>query len=78
MIYVLTEWDGKGSGEKTVYKDKTKAMNNRECTLTYDAAIKKYGKSHFRGMDVKCSTIDSFSSEKAMREGNVRTTKNWY
>lgn len=78
MIYVLTEWDGKGSGEKTIYKEKGKAMSNRECTLTYEEAVKEYGKSHFRGMDVKCTTIDSFSSEKAMREGNVKTTKTWY
>lgn len=79
MIYVLTEWDGKGSGEKTlVTKEKSKAMSNRECTLTYEAAVKKYGKNHFRGNDVKCSTIDSYSSERAMREGDVRTSKNWY
>jgi hypothetical protein len=79
MICVLTEWDGKGSGEKTlVTKEKSKAMSNRECTLTYEAAVKKYGKNHFRGNDVKCSTIDSYSSERAMREGDVRTSKNWY
>ncbi len=78
MIYVLTEWDGKGSGEKTIYKDKAKAMRDRECTLTYNAAVKKYGKSHFRGMDVKCSTIDSYPSEKAMREGRVKTESTWY
>ena len=79
MICVLTEWDGKGSGEKTlVTKEKSKAMSNRECTLTYEAAVKKYGKNHFRGNDVRCSTIDSYSSERAMREGDVRTSKNWY
>lgn len=79
MIYVLTEWDGKGSGEKTlVTKEKSKAMSDRECKLTYKAALKKYGKNHFRGKDVKCSTIDSYSSERAMREGDVRTSKNWY
>ncbi len=79
MIYVLTEWDGKGSGERALTtKDKGKAMSNRECTLTFEAAVKKYGRSHFRGADVKCSTIDSYTSEKALREGNVRTSKNWY
>jgi hypothetical protein len=79
MIYVLTEWDGKGSGEKTlVTKEKSEAMSDRECTLTYKAAVKKYGKNHFRGNDVKCSTIDSYSSEHAMREGDVKTSENWY
>ena len=79
MIYVLTEWNGKGSGEITlVAKEKNKAMSDRECTLTYKAAVKKYDKNHFRGNDVKCSTIDSYSSERAMREGDVRTSKNWY
>lgn len=79
MIYVLTEWNGKGSGEKTlVTKERSKAMADRECTLTYEAAVKKYGKNHFRGNDVKCSTIDSYSSERAMRKGDVRTSKNWY
>ena len=60
MIYVLTEWDGKGWGEQTLKTtNKEKAMRNRECTLTADAAKKKYGDRHFRGSDVKCSSIDS-------------------
>lgn len=79
MIYVLTEWDGKGSGEKTlITEDKSKAMRNRECTLTADAAKKMYGANYFRANDIKCSTIDSYSSKKAMIEGNVRTSANWY
>ncbi len=79
MIYVLTEWNGKGSGERTLKTDdKSKAMSERECTLTYEAAVKKYGKNYFRAYDVKCSTIDSYTSETALREGNVKTSKNWY
>jgi len=79
MIYVLTEWDGKGSGERTLTtEDKSKAMRNRECTLTADAAKKKYGANYFRGADIKCSTIDSYPSKKAMIDGNVRKSTNWY
>lgn len=79
MIYVLTEWNGKGSGDVTlVINEKNKAMAERQCTLTYKAAIKKYGKTHFMGPDVKCSTIDSYASKKAINEGRPKTTSNWY
>lgn len=79
MIYVLTEWYGNGSGEKIlVTRKKSNAMSERDCTLTYKEALKKYGKTYFKGNDVKCSTIDSYSSERAILEGNVKTTKNWY
>jgi hypothetical protein len=78
MIYVLTEWDGKGSGEKSFYKEKGSAMKKRKCTLTYEAALKEYGTSYFRNTDVKCSTIDSFISEKQLRQGNVNFSKTWY
>lgn len=79
MIFVLTEWDGKGSGERTLTtEDKSKAMRNRECTLTAEAAKKKYGANYFRANDIKCSTIDSYGSKKAMIDGNVTKSANWY
>lgn len=79
MIYVLTEWNGKGSGEKVlVTNEKSKAMSMRECTLTAEAAKKRYGKDFFFANDVKCSTIDSFTSERALREGIVKTSNSWY
>ncbi len=79
MIYILTEWDGKGSGEQVLKTtDKNKAMSNRECTLTADAAKKKYGNRFFRASDVKCSSISSYSSEKALREGKPTSSNNWY
>lgn len=79
MIYVLTEWYGNGYGEKILFTQKKRqAMSERICTLTYKEAVKKYGKIYFKGNDVKCSTIDSYSSERAILEGNVKTTKSWY
>jgi len=79
MIYKLTEWNGIGSGEVTlITNDKTKAMLARKCTLTYDKAIKRYGKNYFRNLDVECSTIDVYTSEQAMKDGIVKKTLNWY
>lgn len=79
MIYILTEWNGKGSGDVAgTYDSKAKAMKERSCKLTYDAAVKKYGKNHFRGSDVKCSQIDSCTSMKARLEGKIKNTQNWY
>jgi len=79
MIYILTEWDGKGSGEVTLKTtDKNKAMKNRECTLTSNEANKKYGDRFFYASDVKCSSIDSYASEKAIRDGKPTTSANWY
>jgi hypothetical protein len=43
-----------------------------------EAAKKKHGANYFRANDIKCSTIDSYSSKKAMIEGNVTSSKNWY
>jgi hypothetical protein len=79
MIYVLKEWNGKASGDTSlITTDKRLAMAMRECTMTYEAALKKYGKSHFQVDDVKCSTIDSYTSNKAFREGNARKRQTWY
>lgn len=78
MIYVLTEWNGKGSGDSEIYKSKSKAMIDRQCTLTYKQALKKYGKTHFRGADVKCSSIDSYTSMKQLRDGKPRSSNSWY
>lgn len=78
MIYILTEWNGKGSGDSEVFDSSVEAMKERKCKLTYEAAIKKYGKSHFMGSDVKCSQIDVCTSMKARSEGRVKSTKTWY
>lgn len=78
MIYILTEWEGNGSGFPTTYDNKREAMDMRRCNLTYNAAIKKYGKSYFYATDRKCSTIDSYTSKKAMAEGRIKTTATWY
>lgn len=79
MIYVLTEWNGKASGEVTITtNDKKKAMSARTCKLTYRAALKKYGKDYFMATDVKCSTIDVYISKKSMKEGKVKNTYTWY
>jgi hypothetical protein len=80
MIYVLTEWDGKGSGNATlVTKSKKKAMSNRECTLTVAGAKKKYGLDYFRNVnDVKSSTIDKYKSDEDLIAGEPSATWNWF
>jgi len=79
MIYKLTEWNGNGSGEVTITtNNKKEAMAARTCKLTYRAALKKYGKDYFMATDVKCSTIDVYTSEQAMKDGIVKKTLNWY
>ena len=78
MIYILTEYNGNGSGFPTTFNTKREAMDRRRCTLTYNAAIKKYGKNYFYATDRKCSTIDSYTSKKAMEEGRMKTTATWY
>lgn len=80
MIYVLTEWNGKGSGEVTlITKSKKEAMSNRECTLTVIGARKKYGLNYFRNVnDVKSSTIDKYKSDKDIGVNDPINTWNWY
>ena len=68
--YVLTEWDGKGSGFKTgIFNSKKEAVNDARCTLTAVEARKKHGSLFLRTIDVKCSTIDSYSSLSAYKRG---------
>ena len=79
MIYILVESNGAGSSQPTlITKEKRKAMAERECTLTYKAIIRKYGIRYFMVNDIKCSTICSYTSERAIREGKPKTIKNWY
>ena len=80
MIYVLTEWDGKESGEVTlITKRKKEAMSNRECTLTVAGAKKKYGPDYFRNVnDVKSSTIDKYKHDKDIGVNDPINTWNWY
>jgi len=79
MLYVLTEWNGIGSGEVTlITESKKEVMAVRNCRLTYRAALKKYGKKYFMATDVKCTTIDVYVSEQAMKDGIVKKTLNWY
>lgn len=80
MIYVLTEWNGKGSGEVTlITKSKKEAMSNRECTLTVIGAKKKYGLGYFRNVnDVKSSTIDKYKSGRHIGTIDPISTWNWY
>lgn len=78
-IYVLTEWDGRGSGERVlITNDRKEAMRSRKHILTRNQAIKKYGREYFYNLDISCSTIDSYTSKRAMREGLSVTTKTWY
>ena len=80
MIYVLTEWDGKGSGNVTlITKNKKEAMSNRECTLTVIGARKKYGLNYFRSVnDVKSSTIDKYKSGRDIGVDDPTNTWSWY
>ena len=80
MIYVLTEWNGRGSGDVTlIAKSKKEAMSNRECTLTVAGAKKKYGQDYFRNVnDVKSSTIDKYKSSKHIGTCEPVATWNWY
>lgn len=78
MIYKLTEWDGRGSGESSLNKTRKEAMKQRKCTLTLKKAFIKYGKDFLRVLDVKCTTIDSYMSKNGFLSGNPKTTKTWY
>lgn len=79
MIYVLTEWDGRGSGSPTLETSCLKeARAKRECTLTFNEAKKKYGDGYFFKNDVKCSTIDIYSSEKKKISGIPKKTKEYF
>jgi len=80
MIFVLTEWDAKGWGEKKlITNSKAEAMRERECKLTADAAEKKYGRGYFHSSrSVESSTIDGYKSKQAMIDGDVASSKNWY
>jgi len=79
MIYVLTEWNGRGSGSKILTTaNKSEAMSDRLHTLTRRGAEKKYGLNYFYCDDLPCSTIESYPSLKAVSEGRPVTRRNWY
>lgn len=80
MIYVLTEWSGKGSEDVTlITRSKKEAMFSRECTLTVAGAKKKYGPDYFRNVnDVKSSTIDKYKQDKDIGVHDPVATWNWY
>ena len=48
---------------------KHELMAERECTLTYESAIKKYGEWHFMGSDVKCSELLVYDREPNKEDG---------
>lgn len=79
MIYTVTEWNGRGSGECTLITQKrAEAFANREYRLTYHQAVKKYGKDYFRCSDIPGTTVDSYRSYKDLNLGRVATTKTYY
>lgn len=78
MLYKKTEWDGRGSGESRLYEDLASALSERECVLTLHMAVKKYGNDHFKGMDVKYTTIESYTSRKKMINGEAKSSRIWY
>jgi hypothetical protein len=79
MYYVLTEWNGKGSGEKVLTtQSKKEALAWRKHTLTYEEAKFAYYYDYFNNGDVPASTIDTYKSKKAIAEGEPLKTEYWY
>jgi len=80
MFYVVTEWDGKGSGEVIFEGSSYRlAMQSRKNTRTFRAAMKEYGPEYFRAIDVRCTTLDRYKSQKACRRRDEpSSTKHWY
>lgn len=72
--YRLIEWNGKGSGNEEISANNAKweLMQMRECTLTYNQAIKKYGKDYFLNKsDVKCSELLIYDKEPSKEDGEL-------
>jgi hypothetical protein len=60
----------------TTFKKDALAM--RKCIYTVDEAKSAWGWDYFATGDVLCSTIDTYKNKKAMKEGELIKTENWY
>jgi len=69
-FYVLIEFNGKGSGEAVkMSHDKKAILSEREYTFTVKQAKVKYYSNYFFALNVPCSEIHIYKSEKQYKQG---------